>query len=392
MREKEESIYPTKVEIPIPYVIKLPENQPYLTEIDCLGLSTRVRNALCRSRIREVAQLPQVISGERGIPRIGVKSREEIRQSLEDFRQLLNKKWAENPGKPVIIEVSPPPLSEKKKEIRERTFLIGSFIRTWQEEHPGKSGALTAAGKKFGMSMSTISDCVNRYKRLTGESLSPKRITDLRAIPISSVDIEGLKRQLPKPLSVEEVMERLTRSVAQRNKDTFPSLSKLARQANMGNLRQLSEIFQELTTAGFHLKKLPGGRSGSLYYYAHREEAEAIVSHLKEKYQAETKIRLLYGPADAPVPTTTEFQKQFVPVFRILKEVTELRLSKKFTGKILEIIFQEKAPIPIYIYWRHYWHHGRRRTIKIPPDYLETFKTQVLAKKEEIISTFRVRV
>lgn len=416
----------------IRYIFPPLENELELTEIDFLFqkgfLNTRTKNALRRAGIIQICQLPQVIDGSLGVRGISKKYREDLSNCLKQFVQMVIQKQEESPGKIVILETPTLPISKKQivpeKWIKKWTPVI-KFVRTWQDEHPGKWGALTTAAEHFEITRERVRQIVTKYEKITGESLKPEKATSLfklahelgtkspillkllhqgkisfgekidplytapespswvmyrlKVIPISSINKDELKRQLAGYLLVAKVMERLTYATAQRNKDTFFPLSKLARQANMGNLQQLSEIFNELTAAGFHLRKLPTRPGGNaFYYYAHREETKAIVSYLKEKYRAEPKISPLFGPSDAPIPTTTEFENQFVSVLKTLREAG-LRVHPGLLRGVLNIIFQENLSVPIYRRHRH------TRT-RIPPEHLELFKTKIFAKKEEIIA------
>jgi hypothetical protein len=91
-----------------------------------------------------------------------------------------------------------------------------------------------------------------------------------------------LKNELTKP---QWLMECLTISIAKRHKDTFIPLSNLTRQANMGNPREISRVYNELATAGFHLKKIPFYKyAKSCCYFAYSQEASAIITYLQEKH------------------------------------------------------------------------------------------------------------
>ena len=211
-----------------------------------------------------------------------------------------------------------------------------------------------------------------------------QKMYPLKVIPISSINEDELKKQLAKYSSVANVMERLTTGIAQRNKDTFFPLSKPVRQANITTTSHIPKVYDELTVLGFHLRRIPRQKSGGRkfhYYYAHISEVPAIVSYLKDKYRAENPIRLIFGPADTPIPTITEFKKQCVSVFKTVCEVTGLRFSARLTPEVLKIIFQENAPVSVFAYY-----HPQYRLVRTPQDSLEIFKAQVLGKKEEIIA------
>jgi len=419
------------------YIIKPPETKPHFLEIDYLGLNSRARNALIRANITEISVL-SFLSDEYLLSEIrwfGPKSLFEVRSKLENFRQVLLKKQQENPDQPVIIE-SLPSISERKPERIKKWLPLIDFIKTWQEEHPGRRGAQTAAAKRFGISKEWVRQILVNYP---SESFKPKEAISLyqlahqlgakaqtivnllrqgkvsfgdkkidefyrvvrcpsvfyqlRRIPVSSVDMNKLKDELTKPQSIKWIMEQhLTRSIAERHKDTFIPLSRLARQtnmANMGNLREIPRVYDELTTAGFHLKKIPLRKHSKFYYYfAHNQEASAIITYLQEKYQPKTKVSLIFGPANAPLPTTTEFQKknEFVSVLKTLRETTGLKLHPRSTQGILKIVFSENPVIPIYLY-----RSKAHQSIRISKNHLESFQKQTIAQKEQIIAFLEKR-
>jgi len=235
-----------------------------------------------------------------------------------------------------LIHKNRPDLAEVKRPRSYRRnqewIPLIEFVKNWQEEHPGRRGAGNAAGKMFGISRQRVHKILSSY---SDEPLKPtgvtslyqlahqlevkprilvnllrrgeisfgngkinefymsdfpySRVASLRRIPLSSVDIDSLKKELKISQSVEETMKYLTRSVAQRNKDIFLPILKLAHEANAGNLGQSSKIYDELTSAGFHLKRILGSKKGSWYYYAHTQEAPAIITYLQGKYQGKSK-------------------------------------------------------------------------------------------------------
>lgn len=422
------------IEIPIPYVIQLPENQPYLTEIDCLGLSTRVRNALLRSGVREIALLPPVISGEQRVRKIGEKSREEIKQSLEDFRQLLREKWAENPGKPVIIEVSLPPPSEKQKKqtITERQASIVNWVKAWQAEHPGKQGAQSAAAEHFKITRERVRQFITKHQQLTGESLKPEGAVSLyeiarqigvkpkvlfrlleegkitfsknidpfltkddipygkrlqkRIIPLSSVNIEGIRNHLTE--SAEGIMKSLTRSKARINKDILP-LSKIIREVKPEfDNRQVRALYEKLVALGFHITVFPAGKKGCFSYFVHRQEVPEIIRFLKEKKLVwkshKNKTEIVFGPSESPIPSTMQLKSKehgFISIYKATLRVLERTYNPQFLQEILKIIFTEEQPsFPVYRYPRR---HGNYWKIRLED--LSAFETLLKAKKEEII-------
>ncbi|MCJ7804115.1 hypothetical protein MUP35_00040 [Patescibacteria group bacterium] len=238
----------------------------------------------------------------------------------------------QNPGKSVIIEI-PPKIFPKKSEREKKRMAIIDYVKTWQKKHLGIWGAQSAAGEIFGISRQRVNKILSNYP---DKSLKPTGLTSLsqlahqlevkprilinllrqgkisfgndkinefyisnrpnqtslKKISLFSVNLDNLKEKLTTPPSaeeIEEIMKYLTKSVAQRNKNVFFPILKLAHEANAGNLRQISKIYDELASVGFHLKKIPGPKKGCWYYYAHTQQASAIITYLQEKYQGKSK-------------------------------------------------------------------------------------------------------
>lgn len=434
MKEQEKPIYPTQEEAPIPYIIQFPDNA-HLTEIDCLGLSPRVRNALLRSRIREIAQLVSLSDVELlKLRKIGQKSLGEIHERLGNFFQMLIEEQTKKPGKAVIIEVFPPPTRPTRPEkwIKKWTPVI-NFVRTWQDEHPGKWGALTTAAEHFEITRERVRQIVTKYQQLTGESLKPERVISLyeiacqigvkpkvllrllkdgkitfsenidpfltkddisynkrvqkRVIPLSSVNIERIRSQLTR--SVEEIMKSLTRSKARTNEDILP-LSKIIREVKPKfNNRQVRTLYEKLVALGFHIAVFPAEKRGYFYYFVHRQEAPKITKLLKEKgvvwKSHKNRAEIVFGPSDSSVPSTTQlFRKEqgFISVYAATSRTLERKYSLRFLQKILKIIFAEEQPsFPIYRYPKHRGGHAWRINLED----LSAFETLLKAKKEEII-------
>jgi len=224
-----------------------------------------------------------------------------------------------------------------------RNAPVTDFVAAWLKQHPGKSGFRAVAALKFERSLSTITDILTRFRKITGnpealkvKASNRKEIIDFlyawrtenphkRGMNTAIGKKFGLTRESirkilkkererrddpdflkpqPKPprptraekratkreklsLSPKEAMASLSISTAKKNPDIFIRLSNIAHQVGLNNLREISKLFTELQAAGFHLKRIPLDnkkcRSGKAYYYfVHFQEQEAIIKRLEE--------------------------------------------------------------------------------------------------------------
>lgn len=250
----------------------------------------------------------------------------------------------QNQGMPPYIVKFPENKSDltasNQSEKEKKRMAIIDYVKTWQEEHPGRRGAQSAAGKMFGISRAGVRKILAKYH---DELLKPTGVISLtklahqigakprdilnslhrgeisfgnekidkfytqtkrlnlirgiRRIPIALIDKDKIKNQLE---NVEKVMKRLSLGIAVRNKISFPPLSQLSKLANITYPREINKIYQELSDAGFHLKKLPKAKNKNspFYYFAHHQEAPAIILYLQKISGKTQKLKFSAGEED----------------------------------------------------------------------------------------------